>query len=143
MSGVKNTNNKNIDNLQRITSVLSLVLSILSISVASWSVIQSNKNAETDRRVDTYTEAIVSLDTLCFYEWSLENGYGETFNIEIDDQWLKNQMLDAVRIKAKLEIFDKAKADSYWSIVSQIFDSEHKFDSEEYEKLEKAIRNEI
>lgn len=143
MYGVKNANKKDVVNCQSIISILSLVFSVFSIIIAFWSVMQSNENAKADRRVDTYTEAIVSLDTLCFYEWSSENGYGDTFSSEIDGQWIKNQMLDAVRIKAKLEIFDKAKADSYWSIVSQIFDSDHKFDSKEYEKLKKEIMNEI
>lgn len=122
---------------------ITLTVSILSMIISVWSVMQSNENAKTDRCVNTYTEAIVSLDLLCFYEWSSENGYGDTFNSEIDNQWLKDQVLEAVRIKAKLEVFDKQKADSYWSIVSQIFDSAHSFDLDEYEKLKNAIMKEI
>lgn len=138
----KRTEGKNTDAKGFIT-LMGLILSIFSIIIALWSVIQSNENAKIDRRADTYTAAIVSLDTLCFYEWSLENGYEDVFNSEIDDQWLQEQLLDAVEIKAKLEIFDKEKAESYWNIISQIFDTGHKFDTEQYEKLKKSIMDEI
>lgn len=133
---------KNV-NKEDFISWLGLGFSIISIIVAFWSVTQSNENAKIDRRVDTYTETIVSLDTLCFYEWSLENGYEDIVDSKLDEQWIENQLLDAVKIKSKLEIYDEEKAESYWLIVAQIFDLEHKFDSEQYEKLKKAIMDEI
>lgn len=128
---------------QDVIAWVGLAISVFSIIIAMYSVIQSNMNAKTDRRVDTYTEAIISLDTLCFHEWSAENGYGEIFNSEINDEWVKTQVLEAVKIKSKLEILDKEKAESYWSIVSQIFAPEHKFDLEEYERLKESIMREI
>lgn len=144
MSGRKNENKNKKENVEtkEIISRLSLIISIFSLVVAFWSVHVSSVIAKTDRRVDTYTEAIVSLDTMYFYAWSFDNGE-EIISSEIDEQWEKNQILDAVKIKAKLDIFDKEKADSYWKIVSQIFSHEHKFDIEEYEKLKSAIMNEI
>ena len=111
--------------------------------VSVWSANESTKIAKTDRRVDTYTKAIVSLDTLSFREWITEEGYVEIFNGEVDDQWVKDYLLEAVEIKAKLDIFDEGKAERYWSIVSQIFSPQHKFNSEEYEKLKKEIMDEI
>ena len=106
---------------------MGLVLSIISVVIAVWTISASNTNAKTDRRVDTYTEAMVSLDTLAFYEWSAENGYEEIVNNEIDDEWMRKQLLEAVKIKARLELFDEG----------------HKFDTNEYEKLKKEIKEEI
>ena len=110
-----------------IVSWVGLVLSIISVVIAVWTISASNTNAKTDRRVDTYTEAMVSLDTLAFYEWSAENGYEEIVNNEIDDEWMRKQLLEAVKIKARLELFDEG----------------HKFDTNEYEKLKKEIKEEI
>ena len=126
-----------------IVSWFSLFIAIISMFVSVWSANESTKIAKTDRRVDTYTKAIVSLDTLSFREWITEEGYGEIFNGEVDDQWVKDYLLEAVEIKAKLDIFDEGKAERYWGIVSQIFSPQHKFDSEEYEKLKKEIMDEI
>ena len=126
-----------------IVSWFSLFIAIISMFVSVWSANESTKIAKTDRRVDTYTKAIVSLDTLSFREWITEEGYVEIFNGEVDDQWVKDYLLEAVEIKAKLDIFDEGKAERYWSIVSQIFSPQHKFNSEEYEKLKKEIMDEI
>ena len=126
-----------------IVSWVGLVLSRISVVIAVWTISASNTNAKTDRRVDTYTEAMVSLDTLAFYEWSAENGYEEIVNNEIDNEWMRKQLLEAVKIKARLELFDEKKADKYWNIISQIFDEGHKFDTNEYEKLKKEIKEEI
>lgn len=126
-----------------IVSWIGLVLSVISIGIAVWTISVSNTNAKTDRRVDTYTEAIVSLDTLAFYEWSAERGYEEIVNNEINDEWMRKQLLEAVKIKARLELFDEKKAERYWNIISQIFEEGHKFDTDEYKKLKKEIKEEI
>ena len=75
-----------------IVSWFSLFIAIISMFVSVWSANESTKIAKTDRRVDTYTKAIVSLDTLSFREWITEEGYGEIFNGEVDDQWVKTRM---------------------------------------------------
>lgn len=128
---------------EMIFSYISLGISIISLLAAFIAIKVSDNNAKVDRRVEIYTDAIVSLDTLIFYEWISKEGHGEIFKNELDDHGLKNQMLDAVKIKSKLEILDEKKADRYWKIISQIFSSDHQFDSNEYEKLKKEINKEV
>lgn len=129
-------------NVDKIISVLSLIIAIVSLIISMQTKTQDNVNAKTDRRVETYMDAMVSLSSLSFCEWSLENNYKIMEDNDIREQWLNEQLLNAVEIKAKLEIFDVEKAESYWRIISRIFD-EQKFDTEEYQKLKQAIMNEI
>ncbi|MDD6233310.1 MAG: hypothetical protein PUA89_11440 [Frisingicoccus sp.] len=93
--------------------------------------------------MDVYTEAIVSLENIAFHEWSEDMGYGEVFNVDVDDNWMKNQILKAVEINAELKMYDEENAERYWEIVSQIFGEEHSFDFEKYEEFRNIISKEI
>lgn len=121
----------------------STIIAIVAIGISIISLIESNNNSVTDRRVNVYTKAIVSIETIAFHEWSEENGYGEVFNVDVDDTWINNQISKAVEINAELEMYDEENAKRYWEIVSQVFGEEHHFDGKKYEEFRDIIREEI
>lgn len=122
---------------------ITVIIAVVSLGVSILSLKESNGNSVTDRRMDVYTEAIVSLENIAFHEWSEDMGYGEVFNVDVDDNWMKNQILKAVEINAELKMYDEENAERYWEIVSQIFGEEHSFDFEKYEEFRNIISKEI
>lgn len=133
---------KSIDR-QTVISIITVLTGIATVIINIWTVHQNDINTRADRRVDTYTDAVVSLETMQFRAWAEQEGYGEIINSEVNDEWMKEQLLHAVDIKARLSIFDERKAENYWEIVSQIFSPEHTFDQAAYEALTNSLKNEI
>lgn len=122
---------------------ITILIAIIAIVISIISMIESNGNSVIDRRVNVYTEAIVSIENIAFHGWSEEMGYGEVFNVDVDDNWMRNQILKAVEINAELKMYDEETAKRYWEIVSQIFGPEHCFDFEKYEEFRNTIKKEI
>lgn len=133
---------KSIDR-QTVISIITVLISIATVIINIWTVHKNDVNTKVDRRVGTYTDAVVSLETICFREWAGQEGYGEIINSDVNDEWMKEQLLHAVDIKARLSIFDEKKAKDYWKIVCQIFSPAHTFDHETYEGLINSLKQEI
>lgn len=126
-----------------ILALISFLVSLISLVVAIWSVKVSEKIAIVDRKANGYNDAIVFLNKINFINQSSQSGFGEMLIKDVDDEWVKNQVLIAVDIKSRIDVYDKENGTLFWEIVSEIFSKEHKFNYEKYNSLRKNIENEI
>ncbi len=123
--------------------MVSAVLSILAIGISVYGIVSDDRNADRDRRVDVYTRAKVSIDSIAFRELCVENGYNDVINSDINDEWMRNKLLEAWDIKSELEIYDESNAELYWTVMSNIYSEGHTFDKENYEKFITNIKKEL
>ena len=61
---------KSIDR-QTVISIITVLISIATVIINIWTVHKNDVNTKVDRRVGTYTDAVVSLETICFREWAV------------------------------------------------------------------------
>lgn len=120
-----------------------LVISLFSLIIAIWSVFLIQKIAVTDRKAQVFQDTIVYLDKLNFRSESPNLGFGDTLTKDVDDEWIKKEVLVAVDIKSRLDIFDEEKAKLFWDIVSEIYGKNHNFDNEKYRNLKTKIKSEL
>lgn len=120
-----------------------LIIALISLIIAIWSVFLTQKLAVTDRKAQVYQDVIVYLDKLSFRAASPNMGFGDTLTKDVDDEWIKKEVLVAVDINSRLEIFDDKKAKLFWNIVSEIYGEKKYLDNEKYSNLKKEIKNEL
>lgn len=123
--------------------ILGLVIAIVALIVSIWSVILTKSIALTDRKANTYLEAIVYLDSLAFRSDSPNLGFRNAYINDVSDEWVKEQVLVAVNIRSRLELLENGKGELFWDIVSKIYGKEHIFDQDKYQKLRKEIMREL
>ena len=126
-----------------IIALISFFVSLISLAVAIWSVKVSKKIAIADRKTNVYNDVIVFLNKINFIAQSSQFGFGEMLIKDVDDEWIKNQILIAVDIKSRIDVYNKENGTLFWEMVSEIFSKEHKFDYEKYNSLLKNIENEL
>lgn len=127
----------------KVIDILGLILGATALVISIFSIIIAKNIAYTDRKVSTYTDAIVYLDKIAFRSKSQDMGFGDELIKEVDDDWIKEQILVAVDIHSRLEILDKNKANEFWKIVSKIYGKEHKLDQTNYQRLRNDITKEL
>lgn len=133
---------KNINKLN-IIEVVGLLVAIVALLVSIAAIFISKNIAVTDRKANTYTDVIVYLEKIAFISESPKLGFENTMIEDVNDEWIKEQVITAVDIKSRLDLYDKNKAEDFWSIVSDIYGKEHKFDQDKYKKLREEIVNDL
>ncbi len=126
-----------------ILEIVGLLVAIVALVVSIWAVVISKNIAVTDRKANTYTDAIVYLEKMAFINESPNLGFGDAMITDVNDEWIKEQIIIAVDIKSRLNLHDESKAKDFWSIISGIYGKEHIFDQDKYQKLRKEIINEL
>ena len=130
-------------NVELVISFISLIISFISLIIAIRSIFLIQKIAVTDRKAQVFQDTIVYLDKLKFRSESPNLGFGDTLIKDVDDEWIKKEMLAAVDIKTRLDIFDEEKEKLFWDIVSEIYGENHNFDNEKYYNLKTKIKSEL
>lgn len=122
---------------------IELIISLIPLIIAIWSVFLTQNIAVTDRKAQVFQDTIVYLDKLSFRSISPNFGFGDTLTKDVDDEWIKKEVLVAVEIKTRLNLFDDKKANLFWEIVSEIYSENHYFNYEKYFNLKMEIKNEL
>lgn len=130
-------------NIELIIALFSLIISIFSLLVAIWSILITKKIAVTDRKAQVFQDAIVYIDKISFRASSPKMGFGDALIKEVDDEWIKKEVLVALEIKTKLNLFDDKKANLFWDIVAGFYSKSHIFECEKYYDLKREIKSEL
>ena len=130
-------------NVELVISFISLIISFISLVIAIWSVYRTQKIAVTDRKAQVFQDTLVYLDKLKFCYASPNFGFGNTLIKDVDDEWIKKEVLVAVDINTRLNIFDEEIEKLFWDIVSEIYGENHYFDNEKYSNLKTKIKSEL
>ena len=120
---------------------IELIISLISLIIAIWSVFLTQKIAVTDRKAQVFQDTIVYLDKLSFR--SISPNFGDTLTKDVDDEWIKKEVLVAVEVKTRLNLFDDKKANLFWEIVEEIYFENHYFNYEKYFNLKMEIKDEL
>lgn len=127
----------------KVIDILGIIIAFIALVISIVSLIMTKNIASIDRKVSTYTDAIVYLDKISFYSQSPDMGFRDEFVKEVKDEWIKEQVLVAVDIHSRLELLDKGKAKEFWDIVTNIYGKDHKFHQNKYQKLRDEITKEL
>ena len=120
---------------------IELIISLISLIIAIWSVFLTQKIAVTDRKAQVFQDTIVYLDKLSFR--SISPNFGDTLTKDVDDEWIKKEILVAVELKTRLNLFDDKKANLFWEIVEEIYIENHYFNYDKYFNLKMEIKDEL
>lgn len=120
---------------------IELIISLISLIIAIWSVFLTQKIAVTDRKTQVFQDTIVYLDKLSFR--SISPNFGDTLTKDVDDEWIKKEILVALELKTRLNLFDDKKANLFWEIVEEIYIENHYFNYDKYFNLKMEIKDEL
>lgn len=120
---------------------IELIISLISLIIAIWSVFLTQKIAVTDRKAQVFQDTIVYLDKLSFR--SISPNFSDTLTKDVDDEWIKKEILVAVELKTRLNLFDDKKANLFWEIVEEIYIENHYFNYDKYFNLKMEIKDEL